>query len=594
MRIKEIAKMVASPQISITIKRLGHIILIEGTGVSVTFYPNDKNMTYNAILAKCVELGSDLSIDKDDFDAKYERHNIDIQLTGIYKQYYEERETRQVSDAEHLVNLAASQITEQFIDQTGAYYAVIDRDDHREILNMDYQEFDLFLSQIFYTSENKVLSRDTANNVKRLLKSFTKDTRYLYDRIAKVGADTIYYDLNNENWQCIKITKKGWGIVDNPCIFKRPSNDGKQVFPIPANNTSQNRRYLKEEIFDKSTIKYEHQKLIAELYTISLFIPDIAHPMIIPIGPAASGKTLLLRLIKLIVDPRGEIEELVQRLPRDEKDRRVNIYGDYVSYFDNETALNNYEMDELCSWVTGYSGTVRVLHTTDESRTYSGKKIIGINGINIPVSNSDALNRTFVIEMEKVPDGSDGITESKLVPENEFIDNFRKLIPEILAYIFDVLVNALQIYDQVKKDVKSNHRLADFVIWGETISRVLGNENNAFLKAWQQNIETQNLTVIRNNSLAGLVISYAFNERAEIDFEIEPQDLLTALRTHAYAKGIDYDFDKYLPKNASWLSRQINNICNDLRVAGLVINPDMQKNNRRYIGFKKDIKQRRD
>jgi hypothetical protein len=314
--------------------------------------------------------------------------------------------------------------------------------------------------------------------------------------------------------------------------------------------------------------------------------------MIIPIGPAASGKTLLFRLIKLIVDPRQEIDALVQRLPRDEKDRRVNIYGNYVSYFDNETSLNNYEMDELCSWVTGYSGTVRVLHTTDESRIYSGKRRIGINGINIPVSNSDALNRTFVLEMEKVPDGSDGVTESRLISENEFIDNFRKLIPEILAYIFYVLVKALQIYDQIRKDVKSNHRLADFVIWDETISRVIGNKDNEFLRAWQLNTETQNLMVIRNNSLAGLAISYAFNERTEIEFEIEPQDLLTALRTHAYAKGIDYDFDKYLPKNASWLSRQINNICNDLRVVGLIINPDIQKNSRRFIGFKKDINQR--
>jgi hypothetical protein len=232
---------------------------------------------------------------------------------------------------------------------------------------------------------------------------------------------------------------------------------------------------------------------------------------------------------------------------------------------------------------------LRVLHTTDESRIYSGKRIIGINGINLPVSNSDALNRTFVIEMEKVPDGSDGITESKLVPENEFIDNFRKLMPEILTYIFDVLVNALQIYDQVKKGVKSNHRLADFVVWGETISRALGNNSGEFLKAWQQNTDTQRLTVVRNNSLAALVISYAFNERPETEFDIEPQHLLIALKEHAPTVGINYDRDKYLPTNHSWLSRQINMICEDLRIAGLVVIPNVQKGHKRYIKIKKDI-----
>jgi hypothetical protein len=80
--------------------------------------------------------------------------------------------------------------------------------------------------------------------------------------------------------------------------------------------------------------------------------------MIIPIGPKGSGKSLLFRQIALIADPRDRIEAFVQRLPRDEKDRRVNIYNNFVSYFDNESALDNYEMDELCTWVTGYSGTV--------------------------------------------------------------------------------------------------------------------------------------------------------------------------------------------------------------------------------------------
>jgi hypothetical protein len=34
---------------------------------------------------------------------------------------------------------------------------------------------------------------------------------------------------------------------------------------------------------------------------------------------------------------------------------------------------------------------------------------------------------------------------------------------------------------------------------------------------------------------------------------------------------------------------QINVIYNDLGVAGLVVNPDIPKDHRRYIGFKKDV-----
>ena len=66
------------------------------------------------------------------------------------------------------------------------------------------------------------------------------------------------------------------------------------------------------------------------------------------------------------------------------------------------------EMDELCMWVTGFSKTVMILNTTDERRSYAGKRAIGINGINVPVTNSDILSRCFINEHEAIPDGKDG------------------------------------------------------------------------------------------------------------------------------------------------------------------------------------------
>jgi energy-coupling factor transporter ATP-binding protein EcfA2 len=188
--------------------------------------------------------------------------------------------------------------------------------------------------------------------------------------------------------------------------------------------------------------------------------------MFLPTGPAGSGKTLLLKSMRQIVDPRSPHESLVERLPRDEKDRRLSIYNSYFPCFDNESHLDRDLMDELCMWVTGYSGSFRELYTTDQMRTFAAKRAIAITGINIPVTNSDALNRAFIGDMEIIPNGSDGNSESKLIAENEFIDGIKKSIPDMLAYIFDVLVKALNIYDEVKAQIKPNHRLADFVIWG--------------------------------------------------------------------------------------------------------------------------------
>lgn len=195
-------------------------------------------------------------------------------------------------------------------------------------------------------------------------------------------------------------------------------------------------------------------------------------------------------------------------------------------------------MDELCTWVTGYSGTVRELYTTDEKRTFSAKRALGITGINCPITNPDAVNRAFICELEPIPDGFDGNSESKLIAENQFFNELKFMVPDILAYIFDVLVKALALYEVIARQVKPNHRLGDFVIWGEAISRVIGNGDNEFLEAWRRNVQQQNVSVVQNNPFAGLVVDYAFNYHYDqTEIQISPMQLYVDLRTRADEKN---------------------------------------------------------
>lgn len=571
-----------APPISFELRRVGHIIIIEGLDKSITFHPTDKDKTLKEILEKCKEFDYDLT--ENNPECVQELTYIDSQLTQIYEVYDEEK-TNQKRDPELLLGLLQTEIKDQFRDETGAYNVIIERDNHADILAIDSEEFDMFMRNVFFKNTDSVLGKESASNTKMLLKSFTNKQKKLYNRVAKIGYN-ILYDLGNENRNCIKVSKNTWTCIDNPCIFRRFSfNDRTQVYPV---RSGVRKRYLKD-ILDKSTIKYSHQRLLAEVYIISLFIADIAHPMILAIGPPGSGKTVLLRTIKLIADPLDQVESLVQRLPRDDRDRRVGIYKNFISYFDNETTIEPRIMDELCTWVTGYSGTVRVLHTTDESRTYSGKRPIGITSINIPIANSDAMNRSVPIEMDKISDGSGG-TESALVTEEEYFQNLKEKMPKILGYIFDVLCRALNVHDDIKTVVKPTHRLADFLIWAEAISIALGNENGEFLKAWQLNVDCQGFMVIQNNSLAQLLLNYSFEHRDETEYLVEPQQLLNNLKSYANTKNIEYSDNKYLPNNEVWLTREINKISSDLRICGLIIETDVKNAHRRYIRFKKDQK----
>jgi hypothetical protein len=66
-----------------------------------------------------------------------------------------------------------------------------------------------------------------------------------------------------------------------------------------------------------------------------------------------------------------------------------------------------------------------------------------------------------------------------------------------------------------------------------------------------------------------------------MEFAIEPNELLRDLKIYAMNNGIEYD--KYLPRNAAWLSRQINSIGNDLVQARLAIESDVKKKNDTFV-----------
>jgi hypothetical protein len=100
-------------EISTNVIRQGYLIIVEGLNTSATFYPNDKDKTFDALICRLIELGSGITRD--------EIHNLDSQVTNIYKEYYEDRANNKIADSEHLLLLAArstqllkERITEKF------------------------------------------------------------------------------------------------------------------------------------------------------------------------------------------------------------------------------------------------------------------------------------------------------------------------------------------------------------------------------------------------------------------------------------------------------------------------------------------------
>ena len=151
-------------------------------------------------------------------------------------------------------------------------------------------------------------------------------------------------------------------------------------------------------------------------------------------GEQGSAKSMLQELIKMLVDPDivrtfsfpKDVSELVQQLSRNA-----------VVYYDNLSKIPWWISDLLCRAPTRAGFSKRELYTNNEDIVYSFIRAIGFNGINLAATRPDLLERGLIIQTEMIPK-----TDRKRM--RKIWNKFNTLRPQLLAYIFDVLVDVLR------------------------------------------------------------------------------------------------------------------------------------------------------
>jgi hypothetical protein len=304
---------------------------------------------------------------------------------------------------------------------------------------------------------------------------------------------TINYDLTDKDWFVIKITKDGWDVQYAPIIFRRYSNQQPQVYP--------GKQYV-PDIFDRFmnlvNVKGEDNKLLLKCYIISLFYPEIPKPVLMLHGEQGSAKSTLQELIRMLVDP-SSIRTLT--FPRDINELVQKLSHNYIAYFDNVSLIPEWISDQLCRAVTGSGFSKRELYTDDDDIIYNFKRCIGFNGINLGATKADLLDRGIIIELERIP-------REKQRRLEEIWAEFDSIKPELLGYIFDILVKVLQLKSNggIADEIKGLPRMADFAEIGEIISRCMGYDNNKFIDAYYRNIDLQVEEAIAANPVGNAII----------------------------------------------------------------------------------------
>ncbi len=395
------------------------------------------------------------------------------------------------SEQKKLYDFALTRIDKLVISENDSdkVFAIVRNNNHNETISlsttkaihwltnehMQFGDSDKLYSSDFYkTILNSIISKASMNGTQKVV---------IYNRVAQLDGE-IWYDLGNLQWQAIKISKGKIETVKldkNSPIFRRRQSLQEQVRPQKGNNSALDR------LANLLHIIKQHQ-LVFKVNLVCLLLQAYPIPMMVFDGSAGSIKTTATATVKAIVDPNGKHkEDNVSRMAEKPNDLIIQLFNQYLPSFDNVSYVDSKISDVICRAITGSNNQRRKLYTDDDEVIHSYRSKMVLNGI-IPTLDYPDL-QTRLISYER-----DTIDESNLLTEKEFQQILDELLPSVLGQIFILLSQALEKYPKLKDKIKPKTRMPDFEVWGEIISRDMGNTPNKFLEQYQQIIIQGNIS----------------------------------------------------------------------------------------------------
>ena len=422
---------------------------------------------------------------------------------------------------------------------------------NRPVESSDVEDW---LTSLMWDNEETVPNNETINNVRRSMKGKAyiseriKGPHTLYNRMASDMEGGIWIDMSNKQGQAIHINENRWRLeAPEKPLFRHYNH--QLALPDPKKGGQV------KEVLAFVNLKDRFHQILYLVTLICCFIPDIEHPVYNVFGPQGSGKSSLLRVAKALVDP--SIIDLLIMNKKDEKELVKTIDDSYCVFFDNISYLTQDISDLLCKAVTGAGFSNRRLWTNNESVLRQFKRIIGLNGINIPAEQGDLLSRCVNLETPHLED-------DERIPKELYDKKLKERLPYILHDVLDTVVKTLQIKPTVNLPELS--RLGDFTIWGYAAAKALGYDPEDFLQAYKESMGGGSIDAVTTKPTGILVIEF-LNRQEKMMWEGQPQSLWKEFYDLARETNMSTS-QRSFPKGAQALSRALNKLSPDLRKLG--------------------------
>ena len=395
-------------------------------------------------------------------------------------------------------------------------------------------EFGIWLARKYWQMKRKPLPNETESKVTETLAGYARFEGIQMDLHIRYASndDGLWYDLGNGT--AVNTDRKGWRLVGiPPVLFRRLPHQKHQVIPEHDADISRLRPYI--------NLSNDDDWLLFLVNLISVLIPGFPHPLLVLYGPQGAGKSTPMRVMKELLDP-SQLQGLTMPNQVSELVQQASHHG--FIFYDNLSGLKGEMSDALARASTGDGFSKRTLYTDDGDFIYVIQRSIALNGINQVITRPDLLDRSILIKLERIN------PEARL-PEEEYWAAFNREKPYILGAMFDVLSDAMNLKHKVQLD--KTPRMADFARWGCAIAVAAGYTQEAFLKAYFHNIGEQHHIALEASPVAQAVIMLM---KTQEKWSGTATELLSVLNDHPLTMDVT-KHDRW-PKNAVWMSRQLN------------------------------------
>jgi hypothetical protein len=465
-----------------------------------------------------------------------------VKLTDGTEHKAEEKEDRR-NQADRLIGYALEDVEELFVDQHGAPHALID-DEPVPLTSRCYS----WLRRLMWEAEGRSVSGEYLKMAAGTLSAhaeFSGELRELYTRAAWYEG-VLYYELRPG--KVVRVGPGGWTFEANPPVLFRRYVNLKSI-PDPEAGGSLD---VLEELVN---LKSERDRRLFKAYLVTLPLEHVGRPIFNASGAMGSGKTTIGRVVKRTWDPTAP--ETVRFDPRDFLQKAMHAF---IVMLDNQNTIPEWAADTLCRLVSREADSKRRLYTDDEDVIIELRRAVIVNGINVPTDRGDVLDRSLVVELERIPDG-----ERKT--EEELWERFEAEHPKLLGALFDTLSKAIALKPSLK--LSRRPRLADWGEYAAAVYEVMGWGAETFLKDWDEVVKVQNQATLDGSPVAQAIIKFMEDKD---EYTATSSEMHSKLKVVATQLGVDVDRDKAWPKSARWLWRRIKEVLPLLVAAGIEAN----------------------